>query len=147
MDTIAETATSAEAVRTLIDQWVTATRAGKLDAIMACYSPGVRAFDAIMEIQFEGAEAYRKHWDMCLSHMQGEMTFEVHDLVVTAEGDVGFAHYLARCGARDKEGKEHTGWLRATICCARTDGRWQIVHEHFSAPFDPMTDKVISGSP
>jgi ketosteroid isomerase-like protein len=26
-------------------------------------------------------------------------------------------------------------WVRATVCCRKTDGKWKIVHEHQSVPF------------
>jgi hypothetical protein len=27
-------------------------------------------------------------------------------------------------------------WVRATVACKRSDGRWLITHEHISLPFD-----------
>lgn len=130
-------------IRALIDRWVEASRAKDIEAIFTCYSPDVLAFDAIGKLQFQGGEAYRKHWEDCFSHMQGEMLYEVHDLDVVADGGVAFCHYLARCGGTDQNGKEHSGWLRATVCCRKTGGKWVVVHEHFSTPFDPESGKAL----
>jgi uncharacterized protein (TIGR02246 family) len=135
-------ATAEDKVRALIDDWIAAFRAKDLDRIMACYDPEVLAFDAILALQLKGGEAYRKHWETCLSYMHGPMIYEVHDLSISARDDVAFGHYLARCGDMDADGQERGGWLRVTVCCRKTDGRWRIVHEHFSAPFDPETQKV-----
>lgn len=139
--------TAEDEVRALLDEWVAGSRTGDLGRIMACYAPDVLAFDAIMELQFKGRDAYQKHWEMCLSHMEGGMTYEVHELRIATGGDIAFCHYLARAGATDKEGVEHLGWFRVTVCCAKRKGGWVIVHEHFSSPFDPETNKVLDLKP
>ena len=127
----------------LIDDWGTAVRAKDLDAIFAHYAPDILAFDAIARIQFEGTEAYRKHWQACMAMCPGQMIFEVHDLSVAASGDVAFCHYLSRCGGTGADGEEKAGWMRATAGLRRRDGKWLIVHEHFSAPFDPASGKAL----
>jgi ketosteroid isomerase-like protein len=92
---------------------------------MAAYAPDILAFDAIAQLQFKGAEAYRKHWQMCVEMCSGPMTFEIHDLGIEAGDNVGFAHYLLRCGGPGPDGKEQTGWMRVTVCCRgpAADGR------------------------
>ena len=71
------------------------------------------------------------------------MIFEIHDLDITARDDVAFCHYLSRCGGTGPDGKEQIGWMRATACFRKTNGKWMIVHEHFSAPFDPQSGKAL----
>lgn len=133
-------------VRDLIERWAEAARASDIDAIMACYAHDVLAFDAIAALQFRGHEAYRKHWEMCLQFVQGgEFILEVHDLGVAVDGEVGFAHYLSRCGCKDEQGNEQVGWMRATVCCRKLAAGWRIVHEHYSAPFDPESGKSLTG--
>ena len=41
------------------------------------------------------------------------------------------------------DGKEMAGWMRMTSCFRKQRGKWRIVHEHFSAPFDPQSDKTL----
>jgi ketosteroid isomerase-like protein len=130
-------------IRAAIGEWERAVRATDLEAIMAAYTTDVLAFDAIAALQFKGADAYRKHWETCLSFMQGPMIFEVHDLSITARDDVAFAHYLCWCGHTGEDGKEHAGFMRATVCLRQINGSWKIVHEHFSAPFDPESGKAL----
>ena len=138
------TRTDGEAqVRALLDDWASATRAKDIDGILASCAPDVLGFDCHSRLQLVGAEAYRKHLEACLPCMQGPMIFEIHDLDVTAEGDLAFCHYLARCGGTGPDGQEHVGWLRGTSCLRRTGGRWRIVHEHFSAPFDPASGRAL----
>jgi len=30
-------------------------------------------------------------------------------------------------------------WVRATLCCRRSDGQWLITHDHESVPYDPTS--------
>jgi uncharacterized protein (TIGR02246 family) len=143
MEAAAYKVTSVGEVRELIDRWVMASRAKDIDRIMSCYAPDVRAFDAIAALQFKGVEAYRKHWEACLAMCPGPMTFEIHHLNITAGDDMAFCHYLGRCGGTDEHGEEKAGWFRVTVCCRKTNGQWRVVHEHFSAPFDPQSGKAL----
>ena len=127
----------------LIDDWAKAARAKDIDGVMSHYAPDIVAFDAIAALQFKGAEAYRKHWEACLAMCPGPMIFEIHDLDITARDDVAFCHYLSRCGGTGPDGKEQIGWMRATACFRKTNGKWMIAHEHFSAPFDPVRGKAL----
>lgn len=142
MATAIARADDAARIRGLLETWADATRAKDIDGIMAAYAPDVLAFDCHGQLRFKGADALRKHLEACLPCMQGPMTFEFHDLDITAQGDIGFCHYLALCGGTGPDGKEHRGWLRVTACFRRTSGTWKIVHEHCSAPFDPPSGRA-----
>ena len=130
-------------IRQLLDDWVQAARANDIDGIMAAYAPDILSFDAIAQLQFKGAEAYRKHWEACIAMCSGPMIFEIHDLGIEAGADVAFGHYLLRCGGTGPDGKEQTGWMRVTVCCRKRSGRWLVAHEHFSVPFDRESGKAL----
>jgi uncharacterized protein (TIGR02246 family) len=132
-------------VRGLIEDWARAARASDLDGIMAAYAPDILAFDAIAQLQFKGAQAYRKHWEACIAMCSGPLVFEIHDLNIAAGDDVAFAHYLLKCGGTGEDGKDQTGWMRATVGFRRRSGKWMVVHEHFSAPFDMASGKALLG--
>ena len=132
-------------IRALIADWARAARAKDVDAIFAHYAPDIVAFDGIGQLRFKGGDAYRKHWEACMAMCAGPMIFEVHDLDITAGDDLAFGHYLSRCGGTGPDGKEQAGWFRVTVCCRKTNGRWKVAHEHFSAPFDPESGKALLG--
>jgi ketosteroid isomerase-like protein len=142
IETTTEKTAEAE-VRAAIESWAAAVHARDVGRIMAHYAPDVVAFDAIAALQFKGTAAYEKHWKACFAMCSGPMTFEAHDLEVAASGDVAFGHYLCFCGGTNEKGEEQSGWMRATVCHRRVGGRWRIVHEHFSAPFDPPSGKAL----
>lgn len=130
-------------IRELMDAWLKAVRAQDIDGIVSHYAPDILAFDAVSQLQFKGVDAYRKHWEMCLSMCPGPMIFEIHDLNITAGDDVAFCHCLNRCGVIGENGEEKASWMRSTVCYRKTNGRWMVVHEHFSAPFDMESGKTL----
>jgi uncharacterized protein (TIGR02246 family) len=130
-------------IRGLLDDWAKAAQAKDLDGIMSHYAADVLAFDAILQLQFRGTDAYRAHWQACLAMCPGPMIFEIHDLDIAVGSDVAFSHCLGRCGAVGDDGQAKTSWMRGTVGYRRTGGRWLIVHEHWSAPFDPQSGKAL----
>jgi uncharacterized protein (TIGR02246 family) len=131
-------------IRAVQDDWLKLVATKDANRIMSLYAPDVVAYDAIAQLRFKGREAYGKHWEMCLTMCPGPMGFEIHDLDVAANGDVAFSHHLIKHEGKDPEsGKEHTCWMRVTTGYRKRDGKWVIVHEHFSAPMDMETGKAI----
>lgn len=144
MNTKTTAATAEAEIHELVDTWLKAAKTKDIDGIMSFYAPDVLAFDAISQLQFKGAEAYRTHWEACLSMCStGEMIFEVHDLKIVAGDEVAFSHCLNWCGGKDENGQEKAGWMRMTACYRKTSGKWKIVHEHFSVPFDMESGQAL----
>ncbi len=130
-------------LRALVQDWLDAVCARDLERIMAHYDPDLVAYDAILAPQFKGAAAYREHFAKCLDMCLGAPLMEAQEIRAMADGDLGVAHYLLRCGYVDDDGREQTGWMRATVCCRRQGGAWKIVHEHYSAPFEPESGQAM----
>jgi len=136
-------ATAEADIRALVENWRQAFLKRDLDTIMDNYTPDVVAFDAILKLQFKGVEAYREHWQACLDMCPGDLEFEIAELGVEAGDGIAFGHYLSRCGGSNDKGEVCASWMRATIALRRVGGRWKIAHEHFSAPFDPVSNKAM----
>jgi uncharacterized protein (TIGR02246 family) len=136
-------ATAEAQVRKAVDSWIEAVQAQDVDRIVSHYAPDIVAFDAVAQLQFKGKDAYREHWKRCLALCPGPMVFEVHDVSIAAGDEVAFCHCLNRCGAAAENGEEKTSWMRGTIGYRRTDGKWLVVHEHWSAPFDIESGKAL----
>jgi ketosteroid isomerase-like protein len=131
-------------IQRLIEKWTAAVRDKDLDAIMAYYAPDIVAYDAIIQLQFKGIDAYRQHWKFCLGLCEGAMLFEPRDLVIHADGTVAFAHWLCSCGGTDDKGESKSSWMRASAGYRHTNhGGWKAVHEHFSAPFEMESGKAL----
>ena len=66
MDTASTLARTETELRSQLEDWAHAVRAKDIDRIFAHYAPDIVAFDAIAQLQFKGADAYRKHWETCI---------------------------------------------------------------------------------
>jgi len=132
-------------IRERMAEFQQAVKVKDLDRIMAQYAPDVVAYDAVGELQFKGIEAYRAHWQRCFDFCQGEGFFELGDVEVIASGDLAFSYSLNHCGGPNEKGEMQTAWMRGTRCWRLQDGDWQVVHEHFSMPFDMASGQVSFG--
>ncbi len=130
-------------IRGFIGDYLDAVRAKDLDRLASFYAPDVRAFDAIAKLEFRGRGAYLDHWAECLSYCPGPMVIELEHVEIETAGDLALVHGLSRCGGVDADGKEQVAWMRMTAGYRRVDGRWQVAHEHYSAPFDPQTGAMM----
>ncbi|WP_447739017.1 YybH family protein [Pseudomonas laurentiana] len=136
MSTAAETE-----IRQLIERWMQAVRDRDIPNIIAPYADDIVAFDAIQSLQFKGKAVYTAHWEMCMNMCPGAMVFEFAELTVHATGDLALAHWVNRCGPADDASQ--CGFMRATVGYRRQGGQWQVIHEHWSAPFDMETQKAL----
>ena len=51
---------------------------------------------------------------------------EIRDLHILASGEIAVAHMLHRTSGTLKNGREVGYWVRATVCCQRSDHRWGL---------------------
>ncbi len=143
MSTETAKAKSEVEIRALVDDWLTAFHAQDVDEIASYYASDILAFDAIAQLQFKGKEAYKKHWEACLAMCPGPGIFEIHDLEIAADDDVAFSHCLIQCGSTLESGEDKISWMRMTAGYRKTNGKWSVVHEHWSAPFDMESGKAL----
>jgi uncharacterized protein (TIGR02246 family) len=133
-----------DAVRALPHRLVAAMNARDLDAIMSVYVPDetLFVFDTMPPRQFIGAAAYRTAFEGLLGTYSGPTTYSVVDLSVTADEQLGFAHYVVHMVGTTASGRVDEMNFRLTSCARNIDGRWLIVHEHVSFPVDLATGKA-----
>lgn len=89
------------------------------------------------------ADAWRGVWEECLPCLPDGARAEMRDLHVHVNGDLALAHWLGHLAGFAEDHPAARMWFRATVGCRREQGRWQIVHEHCSVPFDPMTSQAV----
>lgn len=123
-----------EAIRSLLEDWARANRDAQNDQVLAAHAEDARIFDVLPPLQYEGTDAYRKSWDDWQPTFEIPSLFELHDLQIAADSEIGFAHGLLRCGGRLPSGKDIEDWVRATFCFRKAGDGWKIVHQHISMP-------------
>jgi ketosteroid isomerase-like protein len=111
-------------------------------------APDILAFDAVSQLPLKGLDAYSTHGHACRAMCRpGTMIVEMHDVHVAAGDDVALATALTRCGGSGANGDAKAGWRRMTAGYRKTHGKWMVVPEPFSAPFDMEMLKVLDVQP
>ncbi len=136
--TIGKTGDEAEIWRLVEDQQ-RAVCTKNIDASMAHYPGEFAVFNVKPPFQIRDAKEWRRVWETSLAHFSASFGAETRDVVVTVSGELAVAHYFLRFTGLPGE----PSWIRVTAVYRRTAGRWLIVHEHSSVPFDPETLKAV----
>ncbi|WP_131671182.1 YybH family protein [Pseudomonas parakoreensis] len=130
-------------IQALINTYREAVMTKNVDKVIALYADDIVSFDAIKALQFKGKAAYRAHWEACMEMCPGPHVFEFHEIAIEAADNLAFAHWVTHCGGTNDKGETQSCWMRATACYRPVNGTWKIVHEHWSAPFDPMSGSTL----
>ena len=110
-----------------------------IDLIVARYADEAVVFNVKPPFQIRDKSAWRHEWENSLAHFPASFASETKDLKIIANGDMAVAHYLYRFTGLPFD----PSWIRNTAVYRKIDGRWLIVHEHGSLPFDPETSKAV----
>ena len=131
------------AIRALEDRFITACNAGDINAIMKTYVPdqSLVVFDLPPPRQYLGADAFRKDWVNFLASFKGRPKFDLTDLAISVEGNLGFSHSIQRVRGTDTKGQPIDITVRITDGYRKIGGDWLIVLEHVSVPVDLATGK------
>ena len=131
-----------EEIRALISAWSRALEAKDLDGLTANYAPDALLFDVKPPYKTEGPAAIRRLWEACLPHFPASFKSEHRDLKLSVSGDLAFVHGLHHIRPDDPNHPAGQSWIRVTACYRKVEGRWLVVHEHVSIPFDCTTGQV-----
>jgi ketosteroid isomerase-like protein len=123
-------------VHTLLENWSEAARAKDIDRLMSLYSPDIVYFDVVPPLRYTGSAAVQANFLRWFDAFESSIGQEIRDSHILASGDVAAAHMLIRASGTLKDGRDVGYWVRATVCCKRSNQRWLITHEHISLPFD-----------
>ena len=130
-------------VRSVIDAVAGAVRAGDVDALLAQCAPNLATFDLVPPLKHEGPTAIRRLWSKTLAGFQPPLEYDIHDLDLVIGADVAFSRSLNRLGGQRADGTRTSSWLCTTLGFCKMGGRWRIMHEHTSVPFDMGTGKAL----
>jgi uncharacterized protein (TIGR02246 family) len=130
-------------LRDLIDERVRAVRERDSATLAARPADDVITFDVLPPLNSRGSQATVGHLQAWFDGYDGPIDYSAHDVQVSAQGDLGFCSFLYHVGGTLKTGDQVNMWVRATLCCRRIDGRWRIMHDHESVPFDPVTGQAL----
>jgi ketosteroid isomerase-like protein len=123
------------AVRAVLESWAKATRENRKDDILKNHEADLVIFDVLPPLQYESASSYRKSWGDWHPETQGEVQFDLEDVVIDASAVLSTAHCLIRCGGTLPDGRAFQELVRATFCLRKRGDGWMVSHQHISKPF------------
>jgi uncharacterized protein (TIGR02246 family) len=122
-------------IRTLLERWAQAVRAGDLASVLAHHADDVVMFDVPPPVQLRGLDAYGKSWpDFFQWRREHNGVFDIVSLDICAGIDVAFATAVLRCASEARRRQNDEPRLRLTVGLKKSGGRWLIAHEHHSFP-------------
>jgi uncharacterized protein (TIGR02246 family) len=132
----------------VVESYRTSVYEKNVDAFVALYREDVIVFDMWGLWSYEGADAWRAmavEWFGSLSDDRVEVRFE--DVRTHITGEVCVLHAFITVTGLSAEGEKMRSMNnRLTWALQKgSDGKWQIFHEHTSAPADFETGKVTLG--
>jgi len=134
--------TAEQELRELVEERVRAVRARDAATLAARQADDVVTFDVLPPLNSRGRQATLAHLEAWFGGYAGAIDYQVRDVAVSAEDALGFCSFVYHVGGTLTTGDAVDMWVRATLCCRRLDGRWRIVHDHESVPFDPATGQA-----
>lgn len=122
--------------------WILGVREKDVERVLDYYAPDAVSFGLAPPLRAsmdrtsrrEALVAWFSSWD-------GPVDVEIRNLRLEISGDRAFAYSTNHMSG--KRGGEPVGlWFRSTVGYRKIAGRWLIVHEHHSVPFDMVTLKA-----
>lgn len=113
---LAEDAVDEALVRQRVEDWAQAIRAKDIDRVMSLYAPTIVSCDIVPPLRYAGADNKRRAWQDAFATYTGPVTYDVHDMAVTALGELAFVHSLNHVQGRVASGRVADLWLRWTAC-------------------------------
>jgi ketosteroid isomerase-like protein len=122
-------------LRAILDDRIDALHARDAHRFLKHYQMGFSTFELGPPLEYlNGDPSSTEGLEKWFASFDGEVTYRMRDLRITANEDVGFAHCLYHIGGSKSDGERVDMWSRQTICFEKMGGEWKITHAHTSVP-------------
>jgi len=143
MPAVAQKANDKAAVKKVIDDFFAALCEKDVKSMLSHYAADAILFDVKPPYQVKGAIAWKHAWEACIGYFPPSFRVELRDLTIHVSGDLAFSHYLFRLKGTKADDPAAQTYIRTTTGFKRINGKWKIVHEHGSVPFNPHTRQAV----
>jgi ketosteroid isomerase-like protein len=130
-------------IKKIIDDFMLSLSMKDVKRMMSHYAADVVVYDVKPPFQTKGAVAWRHVWEACIGYFPDSFTVMISDLYIYVSGDIALAHYIFRLKGPEKDHDAMQTWMRATTGFKKIQGKWKIIHEHGSVPFNPHTMQAM----
>lgn len=134
--------TAHEDIRREFEEWFAAAASKDLDATMSKIDDGVVSYEHDAPLAHVGVDAVREVCRRGFEAMKGTLAWDIPDLQIIIRGDIAVTWGLNRMRAQEPGGTAFESWSRGTRIFQRIQGRWKLIHQHVSYPYDPETGEA-----
>lgn len=129
-------------IRRAFEDWFRKAAARDLDGVMARIADDVVSYEHDAPLVYRGAPAVREVCRQGFEAMAGDFSWDIPDLQVMVSGDLAVTWGLNRMQAEVPGRERFESWSRGTRVFRKIDGRWMLIHQHVSYPYDPATGEA-----
>ncbi|MEO7039757.1 MAG: nuclear transport factor 2 family protein [Gemmatimonadaceae bacterium] len=128
-------------IRAILDDRVEALRSRDAHRFLKHYQIGFSTFELGPPLEYlNGDPMDTAGLDEWFASFEGELSYRMRDLRITADESVAFAHSLYHIAGTKTDGGLVDMWTRQTICFAKVGNDWKITHAHTSVPMSMDQD-------
>ncbi|HET7715317.1 MAG TPA: nuclear transport factor 2 family protein [Bauldia sp.] len=129
-------------IRRDFDDWFRDAARKDLDAVMTRIAPDIVSYEHDAPLVYRGADSVREVCRRGFDAMPGKFRWDIPDLQIVVRDDLAITWGLNRMSAELPEGGKIEMWSRGTRAFRKIDGKWMMIHQHVSFPYDPATGQA-----
>jgi ketosteroid isomerase-like protein len=134
--------TDEEQIRKEFEEWFRDASAKDLDAVMTKIGDDALSYEHETPLQYSGAAAIREVCRKGFEAAKGNFRWDIPDLQVIVRDDIAVTWGLNHMQSHEPGRQKSEVWSRGTRVFRKIDGKWKMIHQHVSFPFDPETGKA-----
>jgi ketosteroid isomerase-like protein len=129
-------------IRKLYEEWFKDSGKKDLKKVMEKIDDNAVSYEHDTPLQYVGTDAIREVCRKGFEAMKGELDWNIPDLKIIIKDDIAITWGLNHMQAQEP-GKEMIDlWSRGTRIFQKINGKWKMIHQHVSFPYDPETGEV-----
>ncbi len=109
---------------------------------MTKIADGAVSYEHEAPLQYVGVDAIRKVCQGGFDAMRGEFRWDIPDLQIIVRDDIAVTWGLNHMQAQELGKERLESWSRGTRVFQKIDGKWRMIHQHVSYPYDPETGEA-----
>ncbi len=132
-----------QVIRGLIDDWYAALGRGEAAGLATAYAEDVAVANLAPPLWASGEQTYIENMKEWFSTFDGPLRGEAEKLSIAVGDSVAFANGVSHIVGKKKSGFVMDMRTRLTLCFEKRDGKWLVMSEHTSVPFDMQSFKPL----
>jgi ketosteroid isomerase-like protein len=124
-------------LRALFAEWFRAASAKNIEGAMEPIAENIVSYEHEAPLQYVGADNVRQVCQRGFDAVGDRFSWDVPDLKIIVSGDLAVTWGLNRMRSERPDAPPAESWSRGTRIFRRIGGKWRMIHQHVSFPYDP----------